>query len=115
MLEENERGILMKTPLMHSPIQINQVKLSSRLVMPPMATEKSAGDGQVTEALVAYYDEKTKGGHVGLLITEHSYIDSKYPWLMRMLLLFIRKLLMPFTLMAARLWLRLIMQEVLLK
>lgn len=77
MLEENERGILMKTPLMHSPIQINQVKLSSRLVMPPMATEKSAGDGQVTEALVAYYDEKTKGGHVGLLITEHSYIDVR--------------------------------------
>lgn len=59
--------------LLKQPIQINNIELLNRLVMPPMATEQS-DDGKVTQALLDYYDEKTKGGYIGLVITEHAYI-----------------------------------------
>lgn len=60
--------------MLSNPIHINHIELSNRLVMPPMATEKSEGQGLVSDSLCAYYDEKSKGGYIGLIITEHSYI-----------------------------------------
>lgn len=39
-----------------------------------MATAKSKETGEVTEALCDYYSEKSAGGHIGLIITEHSFI-----------------------------------------
>lgn len=56
------------------PIQIGQLTLKNRLVMPPMATSKSEGDGKVSQAILDYYAEKTAGGHIGLVIIEHSFI-----------------------------------------
>lgn len=41
-----------------SPIKIGCLDVANRLVMPPMATEKAQGDGEVTEALCDYYAEK---------------------------------------------------------
>ena len=55
-------------------ISINGLTLKNRLVMPPMATS-SADDGEVSQRILDYYDKKTKGGYIGLVITEHSYID----------------------------------------
>lgn len=55
-------------------ISINGLTLKNRLVMPPMATS-SANDGEVSQRILDYYDKKTKGGYIGLVITEHSYID----------------------------------------
>ena len=55
-------------------IKINTLELKNRLVFPPMATSKS-DDGWVNDQLVAYYDEKSRGGHIGLIITEHAYIS----------------------------------------
>lgn len=57
-----------------SPIKIGCLDVANRLVMPPMATEKAQGDGEVTEALCDYYAEKSAGGYIGLIILEHSYI-----------------------------------------
>lgn len=51
--------------------------LRNRLVMPPMATRTSTEEGFVTDALLAYYDEKTRGGHIGLVITEHAFISPE--------------------------------------
>jgi len=48
--------------------------LNNRLVMPPMATSKCP-DGTVNQSLLDYYDEKSKGGYIGLIITEHSYVS----------------------------------------
>ncbi len=56
------------------PLQTGQLTLKTRLVMPPMATEKSDSDGKVTTELLEYYKEKSKGGYIGLVIIEHSYI-----------------------------------------
>ncbi len=58
------------------PLNSGNIRLRNRLVMPPIATEKSQGEGLVSPELLAYYDEKTKGGYFGLVVTEHSYIQK---------------------------------------
>ena len=54
-------------------LDLGKIKLSNRLVFPPMATSKSL-DGMINKAMVDYYDEKSKSG-LGLIIIEHSYIN----------------------------------------
>lgn len=58
------------------PITIKNIKIKNRLVFPPMATSR-ANDGVVTKELIEYYDEKSKGGAIGLIIIEHSYINKQ--------------------------------------
>lgn len=59
--------------ILKSELKVKKLVLQNRLVMPPMATPKSADVGLVTEELCTYYREKSKA--VGLVITEHSYVD----------------------------------------
>ena len=63
--------------LLVHPLPLGKVRLRNRLVMPPMATEKSEGQGKVSNALCEYYNEKTKGGYFGLVVAEHSYISKE--------------------------------------
>jgi NADPH2 dehydrogenase len=56
------------------PLKVRSMNLANRLVMPPMATAKAETDGKVTQALLDYYEEKSRGGHISLIIIEHSYI-----------------------------------------
>ena len=63
--------------LLNSPISVGNIELKNRLVMPPMATEKSDENGNVTEKLCEYYSEKSKGGYIGLIITEHSFVSPE--------------------------------------
>lgn len=64
----------MRFEKLHKTLSVGGVVLKNRLVMPPMATEKSL-NGQVSDGLVEYYREKTQGGHLGLVIQEHSYVS----------------------------------------
>ena len=59
---------------LNAPIKINGTEIPNRLVMPPMATGKSTPDGTVTDKLLEYYDARSNGGYIGLIITEHSFI-----------------------------------------
>jgi len=59
-----------------SPIKIHNIELKNRLVLPPMATGK-ADHGEVTGQLLDYYQDKSKGGHIGLVITEHLYVSKE--------------------------------------
>ena len=59
------------------PLPLGKVRLRNRLVMPPMATEKAADQGKVSDTLCRYYDEKTKGGYFGLVVAEHSYVSKE--------------------------------------
>lgn len=52
-----------------SPIKINQLTLKNRFVVPPMATNFADDRGEVTDRLVAYLDERAKGGF-GLITLE---------------------------------------------
>lgn len=61
--------------LFHCPIKVNQLEIKNRLVMPPMATGKADLDGKVTPGLIDYYRKKSQGGYIGLIITEHMYVN----------------------------------------
>ena len=59
------------------PLKVRSMTLANRLVMPPMATAKAELDGQVSQALLDYYAEKSRGGYISLIIIEHSYISPE--------------------------------------
>ncbi len=59
------------------PVRIKNVLLKNRLVMPPMATGKALPDGRVSPETLAYYNEKSAGGHIGLVIIEHGYVSPE--------------------------------------
>lgn len=63
--------------LLKTPIKIGKLALNNRLVMPPMATAKAEDSGKVSKSLCDYYAEKSKGGYIGLIIIEHSYINQE--------------------------------------
>lgn len=63
--------------LINQPITVNKALIPNRLVMPPMATAMSGDNGEVTQALCDYYAEKSAGGYIGLIITEHCYISDE--------------------------------------
>lgn len=55
----------------------SKLVLKNRLVMPPMATAKSEADGRINKNILDYYDEKSKGGYISLIIIEHSFISQQ--------------------------------------
>lgn len=59
---------------LNTSYKIKNIQIKNRLVMPPMATAKCP-DGKVTQEIIDYYDEKSKDGAIGLIITEHSYVS----------------------------------------
>ena len=50
--------------------------LNTKITMPPMATETSDG-GKVTEELCEFYRLRAENPLVGLIITEHMYIEER--------------------------------------
>ena len=60
--------------ILNSPVTVGKITVKNRLVMPPMANEK-AQDGLVNQQHIDFYTERCKGGHIGLVITEHSYVN----------------------------------------
>lgn len=64
-------------PHLLEPLSEGRLRLKNRLVMPPMATSKAQADGSMSDALLDYYDEKSRGGAFGLIITEHCYVTRQ--------------------------------------
>lgn len=62
---------------LNKELKTEKITLKNRLVMPPMATAKSEEDGKINKALLDYYDEKSKGGYISLIIIEHSFITKE--------------------------------------
>lgn len=62
--------------LLQQPLSAGKLALDNRLIMPPMATGKAEEDGKVSKAIIDYYEEKSKGGYISLIIIEHSYISK---------------------------------------
>ncbi|MCT8136998.1 FAD-dependent oxidoreductase [Anaerobacillus sp. CMMVII] len=57
--------------------RIGNLTLKNRVVMPPMGTNLAGSEGEVTDHLIAYYEERAKGG-TGLIIVEFSCIEYEY-------------------------------------
>lgn len=62
---------------LNQPLENSILRLKNRLVMPPMATAKAEADGRINQDILNYYDEKTKGGYLSLVIIEHSYVSQE--------------------------------------
>ncbi len=56
-------------------LKTETLELHNRLVFPPMATETADKDGKAKDSIINYYKEKAKGGYIGLVIIEHSYVS----------------------------------------
>ena len=61
--------------MLFSPMNIGKVEIKNRVVMTAMGVDVSAPDGSVTDATVAYYTERAKGG-VGLIVTEYCRVNE---------------------------------------
>lgn len=62
-----------------SPIKIGETTVKNRVFMPPISTNL-ADKGYVTDALVAHYAARAKGG-VGLIVTEVTTVEPTYIYL----------------------------------
>lgn len=62
-------------PKLFEPTRIGQMELKNRIVLPPMGTNMGTPDGQVTDKIISYYEQRAKGG-VGLVIVETTCIDA---------------------------------------
>jgi 2,4-dienoyl-CoA reductase-like NADH-dependent reductase (Old Yellow Enzyme family)/thioredoxin reductase len=65
----------MPFPRLFEALQIGNVTLPNRVVMAPMSTQLSDGHGHVTDAQVAFYRERARGG-VGLVIVEFCCVHA---------------------------------------
>lgn len=63
--------------ILKTPLETKKLKLKNRLIMPPMATAKCDPLGKMTNEILEYYDEKSRGGYFSLVIVEHSYINPQ--------------------------------------
>jgi len=59
------------------PLEQCKLTFNNRLVMPPMATSKSEQDGRVSKDILDYYNEKSQGGYISLIIIEHSFVTTQ--------------------------------------
>lgn len=59
------------------PLENCNLTLKNRLVMPPMATAKADEDGKVSKDVLDYYNEKSQGGYISLIIIEHSFVSNQ--------------------------------------
>ena len=62
--------------MLNEPLISKNIALKTRLVLPPMATHKSE-DGLPGDDLVSYYETYARNPLIGLIITEHSYVDPQ--------------------------------------
>ena len=75
-----ERKIQMKEfSHLFSPIKVGETVVKNRVFMPPISTNL-ADKGYVTDALVAHYAARAKGG-VGLIVTEVTTVEPTYIYL----------------------------------
>ena len=62
-------------PHLFEPIQIGNVTIPNRIALEPMLLEVGEHDGTAGERLIAYYEERAKGG-VGLIQTEVTRVSD---------------------------------------
>lgn len=64
----------MRYPNLFSEGRIGSLRLKNRVVMPAMGTMLASADGEVSDHMIAYFEERARGG-VGLIITEVTSIE----------------------------------------
>ena len=72
-LDDRTRSVLKN---LLSPTRIGELELRNRIAVAPMGVEIAEADGLVREPVIAYYEERARGG-AGLIITENT--SATYP------------------------------------
>lgn len=62
---------------LNKQLDTGKLLLKNRLIMPPMATAKSGAGGEISREVLDYYNEKSKGGYISLIIIEHSFVSQQ--------------------------------------
>lgn len=62
--------------LLTEPLQIRNVRLRNRLVLPPMAINAAGASGKEAEHNAAYYAGKSADRSLGLIIQEHAFVSA---------------------------------------
>lgn len=65
----------MKYNMLFSPMKIGNVEIKNRVVMAPMMMGFGQFNGNATDKMIAYYEERAKGG-TGLIITEITRVND---------------------------------------
>ncbi len=65
----------MSNKLLFTKGKIGSLELRNRIVMPPMGTNMAAFDGEASDEIIDFYEERAKGG-CGLIITEICRVDE---------------------------------------
>ena len=60
-----------------TPIKINSMELSNRVIMSPMFTNSAAPGGFVSKNTIKHYVDRARSG-VGLIMTEHTSVSSHF-------------------------------------
>ena len=60
--------------MVQEKIQIGNMELDGRIIMPPIATYRCDDNGHVTDEVCEYYAARAANPNISLIITEHSYI-----------------------------------------
>ena len=63
--------------VLFEPFIVRDMKLKNRIVMAPMHTKFASESGEVTDRMIAYLVERSRGG-VGLIVLENTCIDWIY-------------------------------------
>ena len=61
--------------MLFSPMKIGNVEIKNRIVMAPMLMGFGQFNGNATEKMMNYYEERAKGG-TGLIITEITRVND---------------------------------------
>lgn len=77
--DEREDIAMKEFSHLFSPIKVGETVVKNRVFMPPISTNL-ADKGYVTDALVAHYAARAKGG-VGLIVTEVTTVEPTYIYL----------------------------------
>lgn len=78
-MDEREDISMKEFSHLFSPIKVGETVVKNRVFMPPISTNL-ADKGYVTDALVAHYAARAKGG-VGLIVTEVTTVEPTYIYL----------------------------------
>ena len=59
------------------PIRIAGVTAKNRIVIPPTANSLTGEDGEVSQEKLDYYAARARGGHIGIITTEHFLLCNR--------------------------------------
>ena len=61
--------------ILGEPLPLGKKTIKNRIVMPAMGTGLASAQGEVTPALLKYYEERARGG-AGAIVVEIACVDS---------------------------------------